>query len=1024
MATTLGLKGLSGLGSTITPTKSTFGKTSGFGSSSTGFSAAPPAHASGPSHGIGGFFKNLAGDVEDTVIGLPAGVFNLATHPIGTAENIAKSYKNGFWGKLVTGHTHEAWNDFINHPLGPILDALTLVTLGAGAGARVGILSGEAGTLALRSPEAIAKGLSVEDAVKTGQALGKEGVHEPMYTTKITHKNPAIRARQTVSHLALNKAGTKLTRFSEESRYLKRVTTDLKDVKATHTAGPNNLINAYHHARSSITSHHQNVATRFLLEGIHPTAALDHFEMLAKETGSKVPEHIIKDLTNPKVIKAFENPTKHMEKAMALAKSLGLEEAGVRGLSKEAVELQRWQNHQLLNGAKFEPSDHFISYKGGTFARVLKTDKNGLSKIEQYREDGTVAHTTINLKNASLHDITNLTSSEADAALAKFDTKHGTEHSKTIDRTLNKQLDTESIKKELDAAGINHPTYFPLNQAVSTIRFNDMQGTSSALLLHSADLALHGDHLSASFLEGALNAYKQDVHQMYWENGVHVHPNDVAKMKAKGYKVIKDPMEAHHLLDDSFESIVDHALPTKAVRMLPQKFLDHAAKQAAQERNAVAQMLAKPTTWWKLLMLGLSPRNFVNNVVGNSIMWALRYGGKDSLSAVTHMFMNEPGGRAALADSIKKPFGEGLERAAARKWHPDSITEAGLADTTSAVLSERGASATIQKYMKGVLPFVAKTEERQRIAAMEVVLKQHPLIQAELRKIDKQLREPTRGANGRFSKQLRLGNKTKLHEAMDRVYPNHPEIRRDVSDKIAQGMGNYRDFSRSESFIKDIIPFYSWYRHAARFGIHMLGDRPAVTTASAQLGAQGAEQAKAALGDVPSFLLSYVPIGGKDANGNVTTMNLANLNPFQTPLEIAKAGASLVSGNPSAAAKNIGTTLNPFIGAAIEQSTGTSLLTGAPVKQGLNYGHGGLLGGIVGEVAGNTDISKFIGSLQDTTDDQNKIQYDKNGNIKPPKTSVIKKDWQSILEGWGGANIKTINVNAAQAWQTRIQKAG
>jgi len=98
----------------------------------------------GHSHGslLGGILDHLGTDVIDTIKGIPGGVVQMVEHPVSTGKAIVASYKDTYgngWGHFKS--TFEA------HPLGPILDALTLVTGGAGAIGKVGRVAGESGLI-------------------------------------------------------------------------------------------------------------------------------------------------------------------------------------------------------------------------------------------------------------------------------------------------------------------------------------------------------------------------------------------------------------------------------------------------------------------------------------------------------------------------------------------------------------------------------------------------------------------------------------------------------------------------------------------------------------------------------------------------------------------------------------------------------------------------------------------------------------------------------------------------------------
>jgi len=75
---------------------------------------------------------NLLSDIKSTALGLPAGLVNMAEHPISSVEQMGKSTWHD-WAPLVHGDFAKFGHQFAAHPLAPILDVASLLTAGAGA---------------------------------------------------------------------------------------------------------------------------------------------------------------------------------------------------------------------------------------------------------------------------------------------------------------------------------------------------------------------------------------------------------------------------------------------------------------------------------------------------------------------------------------------------------------------------------------------------------------------------------------------------------------------------------------------------------------------------------------------------------------------------------------------------------------------------------------------------------------------------------------------------------------------------
>lgn len=119
-------------------------------------------------HGVGGFVENLATDVKDSVVGLPAGIVHTVEHPIGAAKQMAKSTWMT-WSPLFHGQFGKFAHGVYAHPLAPILDVASIFDLGVGAAGKLGALT--------EAPEASILGraakLTEPKATKLVDPLGK-----------------------------------------------------------------------------------------------------------------------------------------------------------------------------------------------------------------------------------------------------------------------------------------------------------------------------------------------------------------------------------------------------------------------------------------------------------------------------------------------------------------------------------------------------------------------------------------------------------------------------------------------------------------------------------------------------------------------------------------------------------------------------------------------------------------------------------------------------------------------------------
>jgi hypothetical protein len=182
-----------------------------------------------------------------------------------------------------------------------------------------------------------------------------------------------------------------------------------------------------------------------------------------------------------------------------------------------------------------------------------------------------------------------------------------------------------------------------------------------------------------------------------------------------------------------------------------------------------------------------------------------------------------------------------------------------------------------------------------------------------------------------------------------------------------------------------------------------LQERPVVSALGANLGAQAARNDQG-LGPLPSFLEGAIKIGHLPGfmgplEGRTALWDTKSLNPFATGADLLKLfGSGHVS-------DEIAGSLNPIVRASIEQLTGTSLLTGAPMRKSQR---GKNLPGMalkVGESAFSVPQLALAEALL--------------GGTPNRPGSLYRSDWQSQLAAILGARIKKTNISTAQGEAAR-----
>jgi hypothetical protein len=174
-----------------------------------------------------------------------------------------------------------------------------------------------------------------------------------------------------------------------------------------------------------------------------------------------------------------------------------------------------------------------------------------------------------------------------------------------------------------------------------------------------------------------------------------------------------------------------------------------------------------------------------------------------------------------------------------------------------------------------------------------------------------------------------------INDALRQLERTHPQTIDNISRRIDNALGNYRTYNRFERAIKQVVPFYGWNRHITSSLFRLASERPQVLDALLNTGELGKAKADRIVGALPEYLSEVLPVhlpgalGGQHGAGVQTVIDPHALNPFST---IVDEGRLVGSPFTHAGAASDAFPLAPDVQALIEQMTGRSLLTGAPIQ--------------------------------------------------------------------------------------------
>jgi xanthosine utilization system XapX-like protein len=364
-----------------------------------------------------------------------------------------------------------------------------------------------------------------------------------------------------------------------------------------------------------------------------------------------------------------------------------------------------------------------------------------------------------------------------------------------------------------------------------------------------------------------------------------------------------------------------------------------------------------PLTAWKGFILGLSPRYFVNNVIGNAGMYAAATNPAEFSRGIIEATKAVRGIRAA--SKLEKGM-ETTVDSLMKKWMPDEWVNSRFGYLQHGAL---GVDQTAGVRLKGALKraghakFYAITEQVAYRGPQRSSLMGALHTDGDFRNLYR-----TKVASG-------MERKRAYREAADSIISD-PRKQAAFEKRVTDWAGQYYHLNSVEKKLTAFVPFYTWDRHALRFGKEQVLSRPVRSIVLAQLGAMGDKQANQEMGNVPDFMKGAIPVSGHGAGilglllgqnirGRKKVLLTAGYNPLAAAADDADAIAALFGQGPRGAGEAIGGQLNPVISGAIAGITGQNLFSGAKAET-----HGlGPIGGAYEETINQLPHTKLIKQL-------------------------------------------------------------
>lgn len=926
-----------------------------------GVSAAPVASAvatKAPSHSGGGFLGigGALNKAEGAARGVLAGGVTIGKAVYDDLEGNPKPLTNV--ETVVAKNEAKNWGDFAmtgKPNVGVGLDALSLATGGAGLFAKAGDAMRAAG---VATDLGKATDLTAPDfAARAGQ-MGDHVV------IKQSSANPLVKAVQVGVNKGLNKlpdtvtiksplsgeSRTVLVPGSSESRIVKVL------AKEPQRAGARVTI-AGHASTDSFSklSLPERAAWHLKAQGVTP----EQYKSFLLTQDSAASPKMLRLLDNPKVAALVKSPTPRLSKALAESRAAANKltdlklEAG--HINETAAAERPYQLLRLVNGAETKPV-----LADGSEPLLGQTEPHGLALVDKPGRDiPTLAKELADKGEEQPFYVPH--SAETTSIRDRFTTRRATGFSAPAASGASKQNLGILASKGTLAFNRN-----PLDAEFAKFKgFTEAQNLHDAIVRHAAELP-DGAPLPHNYQFLKINRGEATAPYLQRVGGEFEHGLEPSFATRTFTTSDRDP---EILTNAEGKRLV---VPTSVKRLLENR-------QASVSHSMLGLAYQEATSVWKHMILGLRPATFTNISGGNSILGALqanpRYGFTSWLNQVSPKLEGVLGKRVS-AEDMNEVF---PEQALGTLGHTS-----GFGSVTGASKVTRGVSRAYQ----GVMPATIAYENVLRRAMVEGWARSMPEIKAEMK------------VNG--------GD---VGQALRTVAKTHPQVINNISKRVDDALGDYRNYSKLERNIKNLVPFYGWDRHIVRSTARLLRDHPMRLDALVKTGQLGQQTNQGQFGALPTYVQGGVGLPGLPKfmgplDGRTPMLVAPSLNPFSTDADIAQLGTGLVSGQAGVNGNALASDFNPIIQALIEQITGRSLLTGAPLPKN----------GPASGIFGNT-IASLAGGLPQVT-----IAKDALHAPATKPTALYRKDLETALAQLMGVPVKKVNLGTAHLYASEEGK--
>lgn len=458
----------------------------------------------------------------------------------------------------------------------------------------------------------------------------------------------------------------------------------------------------------------------------------------------------------------------------------------------------------------------------------------------------------------------------------------------------------------------------------------------------------------------------------------------------------------------------------EGIVMVPRAYYDRLTGDLATSSKAVQVLIDKPLAVFRSLVLFIRPAYYVNNIVGQTFIGAVKDGGPMFLPRYV-AFLAAKG----REDAARRLYGEVVNdrRTNMALWntvldrHAKELLGASFYDTdirpgqTSWLAYQRMHGGSTKRKVAWLLQAPDGAARLGAILSDDLPRQYHFM-----RLLAPEIKDAR--ARGMEGSDPEIANELLEDEV----------LRDRLIDETLADLIDYRAMSPFErTKVRRVIPFYGWLRGIGEWTVRLGYNEPGKAWTLAQIGQLGMRENEDWNEQVPSYLRGAIRIPGADG-GMQRVIGTQGLNPLGTVADLTLVARGALSGDPRASLSGgsfVGQ-INPYARAFLQASLNegkdfsTDLPMGTPWSTLNRAGSeapvpGGWIGAGTLGFAGGLPVPMLY--RRQRTIEQNMAQYGTPGT----PTSINNSPFSHYVAGFAGLPVRDVNVAAARARLAREQ---